>query len=212
MGSGTVPGINALIELAVFGGEAYASRVEDLNGRRLTVAAPLNLLISDLPEIGRKVTLRWPAGPRGRYAAPATIAEIHQDRIATWDIDVTGPPEIEQNRRYVRGGGGEPMCLRRTLSPDDPAVDAWVVDVSERSVRGRFTDLKIKAGDPVTVRMTLDDEMVDVTGSVLRVIDQPEEKVADVVVVYEPDEQQATVVRRYVLRLQMLARARVANT
>jgi hypothetical protein len=85
------------------------------------------------------------------------------------------------------------------------------VDVSERSVRGRFKGMEIKAGDPVEVRLVLDDDVVEVGGTVLRVIEQPELKVIDVVVVYDPDESQATVLRRYVMRQQLLARARTAN-
>jgi hypothetical protein len=208
--SGNLPEVNALIELAIFGGEAYPSRVEGREGDRLVVAAPLNLLISDLPEVGRMLTVRWPAGVRGRHAAPAKITEVHHDRVATWEVQVTGPPVIEQNRRYVRGGGGEPMRLQRMLSPDDPVVDARVVDISERSARGRFKDLKIRAGDPVSARIVLDDDVIDVTGTVLRVIEQPEPKVVDVVIVYDPDEAQATAIRRYVLRQQTLARARGA--
>jgi hypothetical protein len=211
MSSGSLPEVNALIELAIFGGEAYPSRIEDVDGNRVSVAAPLNLLISDTPEVGRQVTLRWPAGPRGRYAAPATIVAIHHDRVATWDVEITGEPAIEQNRRYVRGGGGEPLRLQRTLSPEDPVVEARVVDISERSVRGRFTKLDVKAGDPVDVRLVLDDEVIEVSGTVLRVIEQAEPHVADVVVVYEPDESQATTIRRYVMRQQLLARARAAN-
>jgi hypothetical protein len=91
-------------------------------------------------------------------------------------------------------------------------VDARIVDVSERSVRGRFTKLDVKAGDPVDVRIVLDDDVIEVSGSVLRVIEQPEPHVADVVVVYEPDEAQATAIRRYVMRQQLLARSRAAST
>ena len=205
------PEVNALIELAIFGGESYPSRVEDVNGDRLTVAAPLNLLIGDLPELGRKVTVRWPAGPRGRYALPAKVVELHHEQVATWDVEISGEAEIEQNRRFVRGGGGEQLRVRRNLAPEDPWVDSIVVDISERSIRGRFRDPAIRAGDPVEATFVLDDEVIEVTGSVLRVIDQPEPHISDVVLIFEPDEAQATAIRRYVMRQQLLARARAAN-
>lgn len=211
VGAGVLPEVNMLVELAVFGGGAYPSRVEDRDGDVVTLAAPMDLLVSDVPEIGQRVTMRWTAGRRGRYAAPGKIVEMRHERVATWDVVVTGPPEIEQHRQYVRGGGGEPIRLRRTLDPKEPAVDAWVVDISERSARGRFKKVDFQAGDPVTARIVLDDDVIEVEGTVLRRIEQPEPHVVDVVVVYEPSETQATAIRRYVLRQQMLSRAREAN-
>ncbi len=210
VGLGDAPDVNTLIELAVLDGEAYPSRVEDRQGDRITIAAPPDLLVADVAEIGRSVTLRWPAGPRGRYYAPAEIVEVHRAHVTTWDVKINGPLGIEQNRRYVRGGGGEPIRIQRTLTPEDPVADGRVDDLSERSVRGRVGKCDVKAGDPVTTRIVLDDDVVEVSGTVLRVIDQPEQKAA-VVVVFEPDEHQATVIRRYVLRQQLLARARGAS-
>lgn len=211
MSSGSVPEVNTLIELTIFGGESYPSRVDDREGDRLTVAAPLNLLVSDVPEIGRRMTVRWSAGRRGRYAAPAKIVKIRHEQVATWDVEITGPPDIEQNRQYVRGGGGEPIRLRSTLTPAEPPVDSRVVDISERSVRGRFKKVSFGPGDPVEVRVELENEVIEVEGTVLRLIAQPEPYVVDVIVLYEPEEAQATVIRRYVLRQQMLARAKRAD-
>jgi hypothetical protein len=211
MAPSEAPDVNTLIELAVVGGDAYPSRVEDRQGDRITIAAPPDLLVADVPEIGRSVTLRWPAGARGRYYVPAEVVDVHHDRITTWDVKINGSLGIEQNRRYVRGGGGEPIRIQRTLTPEDPAVDGRVVDLSERSVRGRVGSCDVKAGDPVTTRVVLDDDVIEVSGTVLRVIDRPEDKAAGVVVVFDPDEHQATVIRRYVLRQQLLARARAAS-
>jgi hypothetical protein len=47
---------------------------------------------------------------------------------------------------------------------------------------------------------------------VLRVVDKPDDKAHGVVIVFEPGEAQATVIRRYVLRQQLLARAREARS
>jgi hypothetical protein len=209
--AGSAPEINALVELTVVGGEAYASRVEDRQGDLITVAAPLDLLVADVPEIGRQVVLRWTAGARGRYVAPAEVVEVHHEQVSTWEIKITGQLWIEQNRRYVRGGGGEPIRLRRMLEPEDPAVDGRVVDISERSVRGQVGRFEVKAGDPVVARIVLDEDVVEVEGYVLRVLDQPEHVGAGVVVIFEPDEHQATVIRRYVLRQQLLARTRAGR-
>jgi PilZ domain len=208
--SSALPGINTRVEISVLGGETYSSRIEDEDGKRLTLAAPLNLLISDLPEVGREVTVRW-TGPRGKFAAPAKIAEIRSGTVSTWVVEISGAPEVEQNRRFVRGGGGEPVSMQNGDTPGE-LVFGRVVDVSERSVRGRFKSIDLKAGDTVLVKITLDDDVVAVSGSVLRVMPQPDNHGIDVVAVFEPDEAQATTIRRYVLRQQMLARARLADS
>jgi hypothetical protein len=208
---GNAPEVNTLVELAVVGGEAYASRVEDREGDRIIVAAPLDLLVADVPDIGRQLTLKWPAGARGRFYAPVEVVEVHHRHVATWEVKITGQLGIEQNRRYVRGGGGETIRMRRTLTPEDPPVEGRVVDLSERSVRGHVGGFDGKAGDPVVSRMVLDDDVIEVEGNILRVIDASEHRGAGVVVVFEPDEAQATVIRRYVLRQQLLARTRGAR-
>jgi hypothetical protein len=211
VGQSNTPEVNTLIELAVFGGEAYASRVEDRQGERITVAAPLDLKISDLPQVGREVILKWPVGGRGRCSATGQIIEVNRGHVATWEVKVTGQFRIEQARRFVRGGGGEPVRMRRTLTDEDPTVEGRVIDLSERSVRCRVSGLEIKAGDPVDSWITLDDDVIEISGSVLRVVDKPDDKAHGIVVVFEPGEAQATAIRRYVLRRQLLARARDAR-
>ncbi|HYN92670.1 MAG TPA: PilZ domain-containing protein [Pilimelia sp.] len=204
-----LPVLHARIELAVLGGNTYASRVEDIDGRRLTVAAPLNLLVSEVPADGTELTLFW-SGSRGRHWVPGRLVRIDRAHVTTWLVELTGEVTVQQRRGYVRGGGGEPVRVRRELTPDDRPVEGHVVDVSERSVRARLPRLTVKAGDPVTVRLVLDEDVVEVTGSVLRVVEhaQPGGGV-DVVAVYDPPESQASLIRRYVLRSQMLARARI---
>jgi hypothetical protein len=212
VGQSNTPEVNTLIELAVLGGENYASRVENQQGERITVAAPLDLLVADVPQVGRAVTLKWPVGGRGQCSATGQIVEVHRGHVATWEVKVTGQFRIEQQRRFVRGAGGEPIRLRRTLTDDDPVVEGRVIDLSERSVRCRVSGLDIKAGDPVDSWIALDDDVIEVSGSVLRVVDKPDDKAHGVVIVFEPGEAQATVIRRYVLRQQLLARAREARS
>jgi hypothetical protein len=212
MTTATLPKINELIEVAVPGGESYQSRVEDDAGRQVTVAAPLNLLVSDMPEIGSKVAIRWTVHGRGRYAVPGKIVELRHGTVSLWVVEITGPTNLEQNRNFVRGGGGEPIQLERTgPTPGEEPVKGRVVDVSERSVRGRFAETDLKAGDTAAVRIVLDDVVVTVSGSVLRVVEQPDRTGTDVIAVFQADEAQAKVIRRYVLRQQMLARARTAD-
>jgi hypothetical protein len=202
-----LPELHALIELAIADGGAHSSHVENLTGNRIVVAAPVNLPADQVPPVGSRATLRWPAGRRGRHAAPAKIVQIDRRPGAGWEIEVTGLPVIEQNRRYVRGGDGEPIRLRRTLAPNDQPVTARIVDVSERSVRARCANARMKAGDPVDVWLELD-QVIQVNGVVLRVVERPAPLPTDVVVVYDATEDQAAAIRDYVMQQQARADAR----
>jgi hypothetical protein len=177
----------------------------------MTISAPARLLVSDLPAVGTEVTVRWSAGARGRLAAPSRVVSVRNGTLSTWVVEITGPVQVEQNRRFVRGGGGEVLDLERRGATGPGPVRGRVVDVSERSVRGRFTAIEIKAGDAAGIRMVLDDQVLDLSGSVLRVIENSDSPDVDVVAIFEPDEAEATAIRRYVMKLQMLERARTAR-
>ena len=120
---------------------------------------------------------------------------------------MTGTPEIQQDRRFVRGGGGE---LIELWPAEEPAgvIRGVVVDLAEASVRARFSHVSVADGDEVGIRLTLDPEAVEVTGRVLRKRTDQAEDVVEVIALYEPEEATAQVIRRYVLRCQAQARQR----
>lgn len=109
------------------------------------------------------------------------------------------------------GGSAEPEGVdddpERALEPRSGTV----VDLSERGVRARFTDVALLPGDPVGVRVVLDGEAVELHGHVLRMIPGPSKGRTDVVAVYEPYEDVAAQIRRYVLQAQLRARQLAAR-
>lgn len=185
-------------------GASYACRVEAADGTALSVAAPALPLGAEQPEPGALLDVRW-TDPRGRHHVSARLEAVHPEPHGAWDLRVLQVVGVAQERAYVRGGGGEPMRLHPLNPPDDP-VAAVVVDVAERGVRGRFRHVSVAPGDPTTVEFVLDGEVVHVLGRVLRVVAQPELRATDVVVVFEPTEEQARHIRRYVLAGQLRAR------
>ncbi|HEX5741471.1 MAG TPA: hypothetical protein VFY17_07970 [Pilimelia sp.] len=183
---------------------AHACRVEAVDGTAVSVAAPPLQPDTGRPEPGALLDVRW-TDPRGRHHVRVRLEAVHPEPHGTWDLRVMEAVGVAQERAYVRGGGGEPMRLR-PLDPPTGPIGAEVVDVAERGVRGRFRSVGVAPGDPTTVEFVLDGEVIHVLGRVLRVITQPELRAVDVVVVFEPTEQQARHIRRYVLAGQLRAR------
>ncbi|MBW6432530.1 hypothetical protein KZ829_02080 [Actinoplanes hulinensis] len=200
---------------------ADGSHVEmDLGGRTLPevrvvrvtdAAVTLSLARADVPQTtGSPVTIRWPAGPRGRYVHHGTVVRIDENRI---DVTMPGEPEIEQLRLYVRGGGGEAILLVRA---DKPQVTGRVHDISERSVRAHFSDVDLRPGDQMLLRVQLGSEVVEFPATALRVSSLRQQVpvrgpvMVEMVAIFDRNEHQAKIIRRYVFRLQAMARREAA--
>jgi hypothetical protein len=207
--SSTSPGINERVEITVRRGGTYRSRVEDVDGALVSLAAPLDLLVTDVPDAGLELTVRWIAGERGRYAADAVIDHVVHGHVSTWVVKITSDPEIEQNREYVRGGGGEPVEL--TVGENGESHRGEAIDVSERSIKAVFKRLDIAAGTEVSLRLALEDEQMLLKGKVYRVVDQAATSEVQIVLMLDADESQAQAIRRHVMNLQRLARARARD-
>jgi hypothetical protein len=185
-------------------------RLADVRVVRVTDAAvTLSLALDDVPPLGSSVTLRWPAVPRGLYAVRATVISLDENRA---DFTISEIPVIEQRRMFVRGGGGESVQLVRT---DAPECVGLVHDISERSVRAHFSDVELRPGQEMRLRVQLDNEIVEFPATALRVSAIRQQVpvrgplMVEMVAIFEQDERQAKIIRRYVLR-QQVARAREA--
>jgi hypothetical protein len=205
MTSHLFPDADTLIEMTVDAEPLRGVRVVQAEGAVLS----LSLALDAVPPRGMVVTLRWPAGPRGRYAQTGTVVRIDENRV---DIKLTGEPELEQQRNFVRGGGGEKVLLRR-----DGQTDAvgWIRDISEQGMRAHFADVVLQDGDEVMLRIQLEPDLVQVkavaskVGTLRQSIPPGGQTSVEVVAIFIADEGQAQVIRRYVLRMQLLARTRM---
>ncbi|MBB2945530.1 hypothetical protein FB565_005263 [Actinoplanes lutulentus] len=196
---------------------AEGSRIEFDNGeeripgirvlRASDKAATLSMALDDVPPAGATVTLRGPAGPRGRYAVRCSVTSTDENRV---ELRPLGPPELEQLRHYVRGGGGESVVLVR---PGEREAIGWVHDISESSIRAHFTDIDLRPGAEMTLRVQLAEDVVEFTAMATKVsairqrVPVRGPLIVELVAVFEQDERQAKMIRRYVLR-QQVARAR----
>jgi hypothetical protein len=201
----TPPSVGTLVELTpaeqppVCGVRVVAADQDELT---------MSLAQSDVPAVGTAVTLRWPAGVRGRYVLAATVVSVDENRI---QVTATGSPGVEQNRNFVRGGGGEHVLLRR---PGQPDVVGWIRDISEQGVRAHFADVDVHAGETIRLHVQLDAELVEADAVVLKVeslqqsVPQRGSMSVEMVAVLSCAEMEARVIRRYVLRQQLLTRTR----
>ncbi|GLY96470.1 hypothetical protein [Actinoplanes sp. NBRC 103695] len=207
MSEHVLPETGATIELTVTS--------ETVPGVRVVATEPgaitLSLALAAVPPAGANVTLRWPAGIRGRYALPVHVEEVDENRIRVRPI---GRAEIQQQRNFVRGGGGERVMLRRPRCPD---VYGWIRDISEQGIRAHFEDVILAENEEIKVVVELEQEVVELAAVTSRVASLRQTvpvrgpMSVEVVAALLPDEHQAQLIRRYVMRQQVLNRARTAG-
>lgn len=204
-----LPEINSLVDVRFPDGREYPSRIEDVNDTTMSIAAPFGGGVEP-PEIGSTVDLCW-TGPRGQYRALVRLLELHREHVRRWTVELAGPVQLAQRRRYVRAGAaGEPVTIR--VNETEVSVTGRAVDLSEGGMRCWVTEGEVAAGQQVTVTIGLDDNQLSVNGEVLRVLERRTGKGLDVVIVFDLAEAAADVVRRYVMRAQLLARRLAADS
>ncbi len=169
----------------------------------------LSVVLADVPPPAAAVTLRRPAGAGGRHALHGTVVTADGNRV---DVAATADSQVEQQRDFVRGG--EHVVL---LRPGHPEALGWIRDISEQRVRAHFPDVDLHPGDEVRPRLRLAPDMVEVDAAAAKVaalrqtVPQRGPVSVEVIAVLTVDEVQAQVIRRYVLRRQLLTRSRTAG-
>nr|BFE76482.1 hypothetical protein GCM10020092_097830 [Actinoplanes digitatis] len=178
-------------------------RVVDSEDARLILSAPRD----SVPGVGANVALRWSAAPRGRYSLLCRVTDVEENMI---EVEAQRQPVVEQHRHFVRGGGGEQVRLRRAGFPD---ASGWIRDISEHSMRGHFAGAEVNGGDDLRLEIQLGTEMVVLDAVATKVAALPQRvppgpMSVEMVAVFDPDESQARIIRRYVMRQQLLSRSR----
>jgi hypothetical protein len=205
MTSHPFPDAGSLIEVTVAAEPVGGVRVIQTDGQVVI----LSLALVEAPAEGAPVTLRWPAGLRGRYVQTGTVVGVEENQVG---VELTGEPDIEQHRHFVRGGGGEEVLMRR---PGESDAVGWLRDISEQSARAHFADVELHEGDDIVLRFQLEQDVVEVDavaskiGTLRQSIPRHGPLSVEVVAVFTADDRQAQVIRRYVLRQQLLTRTRM---
>jgi hypothetical protein len=202
-----LPADGSYIELTQFGETVPDVRVIHAGEEVIT----LSLALSEIPPQGSAVTVRWAAAPRGRYAVTANVAAVDGNRF---DIRFAGEPSIVQARDYVRGGGGELILMERDGDED---AAGFVHDLSERAVRAHFTDVTVRPGDDMLLKIQLTDEVASFPARASKVSSMRQQVPrrgplsVEMVAVFEgQDDHTAKMIRRYIMKQQLLSRSRAS--
>ncbi|MET8148982.1 hypothetical protein ACIBSW_33035 [Actinoplanes sp. NPDC049668] len=198
-----LPDAGSYVEMSVSDEPTARVRVVDAEGARLILSAPRDAV----PGVGSAVALRWSAAPRGRYALSCRVLDVEENMI---EVEAQRQPVVEQHRNFVRGGGGEQVRLRRAGFPE---ASGWIRDISEHSMRGHFAGAEVNGGDDLRLEIQLGTELVVLDAVATKVAALPQRvppgpMSVEMVAVFEPDESQARIIRRYVMRQQLLSRTR----
>jgi hypothetical protein len=203
----TLPTINTLIDVVLHDGDVFESRVENVAGKRLIVAAPFGVAAVDLPRPGALLEVAW-ITEQARQAVETRLRAIGQDQPPRWELEVTGSVHLQTRRNYVRGGGGE---IAKVVVDGETLV-ARVMDLSEGGVRLRVADDRFVKDAEVDLVLTLNGDRLPLSGTVLFVRVHPETESYDVIITYMPTEAVSRAIRSYVMHREMEARRRVRDS
>jgi hypothetical protein len=198
-----LPDAGSYVEMTADDEQAARVRVVRAEGAGLTLSAPL----AAVPGVGAAVTLRWSAAPRGRYVLACAVLGVDENRM---ELEVRGEPMLEQHRHFVRGGGGEQVTLHR---PGFTDATGWIRDISEHSMRAHFAGTNVRDEEEVQLHIELGNESIDVIAVAAKVAAMPQQvppgpMSVEVVAIFATDESQARIIRRYVMKQQLLSRTR----
>ena len=201
-----LPPDGSIIEMTSYGEMVPEVRVVQASGSRFT----LSMALAHVPPAQSAVELRWAAPPRGRMSQPGHVISVDGNRI---EVRITGKPTVLQSRSFVRGGGGETITMIR---PDQDPAHGVVHDMSERAVRAHFTDIDLEDGEEMTLKIALGEDEVAFPATTLKVSSIVQQVPVEgslsveMVAVFaeDQDETQAKIVRRYIMRHQLLTRNR----
>ncbi|MEV6343502.1 hypothetical protein [Actinoplanes sp. NPDC051851] len=170
----------------------------------------LSMAAADVPPAGTAVTLRWSAAPRGRNVVTAVVVAADENRV---EVRMTADPAIAQSRRFVRGGGGEAIVMYR---PGLGESIGWVHDIGESSVRAHFTDIEVRPGHEMDLRIQLGMDVAEFHATALKASAIRQQVPfrgplsVELVALFDQDESQARIVRRYIIQNQLQARRTAA--
>ncbi len=139
------------------GAEGRASRVEDVDGGLVAIAAPRGPGDLEPPRAGDELRLRW-AGPRGLLVLGVRLVRVRRDGVPLWWCEPTGQLQVHQRREFVRAPAAARWRVGVVLSPADPGADpveGHLLDLSEGGLRVRVPAWVDGDGVPVGVRLVL---------------------------------------------------------
>ncbi len=193
-----LPEVNDLVRVQLDDELVLPSRVEDVRDGELVLAAPRYVGNVTPPSPGDALAVLWTVR-RGVSGLPAEFVTGERAPVPVWRVRVVGTIEVVQRRRYVRAAVDQPVTLSQAKF--ESIRIGHMLDLSEGGIRLRLTRSREDSHEQVVVRLALEDDVIDVPGTILRV-DEIGRGFEEMVVQFEDDHRQATAIRRFVFREQ----------
>jgi hypothetical protein len=205
-----LPRIGTPMFLSHTDGVSYRSRLEEADGAKLSLAAPLETTGDDLPRPGHRLDVYW-ALPRTRVILPCRLVEIGEDAPYRWVLEAVGQPKQSNRRRYVRGGGGGAVRLMAEADEeqDQEQVVGRLLDISEGGLRCWVPRSPgIGQGDPMQASVPLGKADLDISASVLSVREAWDEPGQHMILTFDTSEREARLIRQHVFSWEIAERRR----
>lgn len=224
-----LPQIGDPVTLRDLRGFHYASRVEGMAEKSISVARPADLRASLEYDVGIELDLVWTEGS-GIHVLPTELAGTSvEKRIRLWHLTVAGGGWTEQRRDYVR----VPMAGRiviTTTDADGPASsrasigddvgDCFGDDVG--AIEGRFIDLseiaaqcfvdlprddsRLAVGRAMRCTFTVDREVFEIAAQIVIVRPGSTSRESRIVMLFEPSRTESDALRKQVFKIQVAMR------
>ncbi|BEL03205.1 hypothetical protein Q0Z83_013960 [Actinoplanes sichuanensis] len=183
----------------------YRSRLEEVDGMQIAVAAPLETTDRITLQPGQKLDLFW-AQPRSRAVLPCRLVSAGDDASSRWVLEAVGAPAISNRRQFVRGGGGGALHL---MADEQGPLGARLLDISEGGLRC-WTEHAVQAAvnDRIQAAVSLHGGKVEIDGVVHAVRDAWDMPGYNVVMRFQAEEPLAQSIRQHIFAAEIAERRR----
>jgi hypothetical protein len=198
------PAVGTPVAIKVADGSFLPARVLSRVGDEVTLDAPSIIGAVPRPVEHDVLQLSYPCS-RGMQFVDARFVSAERVPAPVWKVLLTvDEAVVHQRRRFVRAATDGPVCL--TVDGGIQQVRMGrLLDVSEGGVRARVPSKGQLEGDWASVRIVVDGDAVDVSGTLLRV-EPAAEGYDEIVVAFPDDHALAGRLRRFVMAEQRRAR------
>jgi hypothetical protein len=162
------PEVDAEAQVSLPGrGITISSRVESVDDDVVSVRPSAGDFVDQsVVTQGALVELQWQR-PEDQRAAPAEVVAVESGAVLRWRVRITGPAEVTQRRKAVRGRVVVPV----EVGLGNLEIKGESSDLSEDGARISMDGFGIQPepGDSVDLRIDLEGGVVVVKGEVIRV-------------------------------------------
>jgi hypothetical protein len=203
------PEVDGEAQISLAGrGFTISSRVEAVDGDEIVVRPSVSDFVDgSVVAVGNPVQLLWQR-PEDQRSLPAEVTTVGLGAVPRWRLRVTGPAEVTQRRKAVRG---------RVVVPVEVGAGAFEFkgessDLSEDGVRVAVDGIGLppEGGEAVDLRIDLGDAEIHTRGEIIRVATRGARWSLSIRFL-KPEERDQDRIRRRVFQALREERARLAE-